>query len=235
MKRWPRLRTYSLGHCCSRSIRRQHIILRCVFCAMPAELTCRLRQFQPKPKPTQYLASRFPNPVGLAAGFDKSGVALPAWAALGFGFAEIGTVTAKAQPGNPRPRIFRFPEQEALINRLGFNNDGAEVVAARLAAFARFGGRWPRIPIGINIGKSKATPLEAAVEDYLFSFRKLGSFADYVALNVSSPNTPGLRALQGKEALVKFVRRNRRTKRREKTGIIEDRAGFVGGRNSSRS
>ena len=88
-----------------------------------------LRQFQPKPKPTTVFGITFPNPVGLAAGFDKSGVALPAWAALGFGFAEIGTVTAKPQPGNPRPRIFRFPQQEALINRLGFNNDGAEVVA----------------------------------------------------------------------------------------------------------
>ena len=148
----------------------------------------------------QYFGITFPNPVGLAAGFDKNGVALPAWAALGFGFAEIGTVTAKPQPGNPRPRIFRFPQQEALINRLGFNNDGAEVVAERLQRL-RDCGRWPRIPIGINIGKSKATPLEDAVEDYLFSFRKLASFADYVALNVSSPNTPGFASLQEKEAL----------------------------------
>jgi len=159
-----------------------------------------LSQFQPKPKPTTVFGVTFPNPVGLAAGFDKSGVALPAWAALGFGFAEIGTVTAKPQPGNPRPRIFRFRQQEALINRLGFNNDGAEMVAQRLQRLRDSGG-WPQIPIGINIGKSKATPLEAAVEDYLFSFRKLVSFADYVALNVSSPNTPGLRALQEKEAL----------------------------------
>ena len=159
-----------------------------------------LSQFQPKPKPTTAFGITFPNPVGLAAGFDKSGVALPAWDALGFGFAEIGTVTAKPQPGNPKPRIFRFPEQEALINRLGFNNDGAEMVAQRLQRLRDSGG-WPRIPIGINIGKSKATPLEDAVEDYLFSFRKLASFADYVALNVSSPNTPGLRSLQEKEAL----------------------------------
>lgn len=159
-----------------------------------------LSHLQPKPKPTTVFRITFPNPVGLAAGFDKSGVALPAWAALGFGFAEIGTVTAKSQPGNPRPRIFRFPEQEALINRLGFNNDGAEVIAERLHRLRESGG-WPRIPIGINIGKSKATPLEDAVEDYLFSFRKLVSFADYVALNVSSPNTPGLRSLQEKEAL----------------------------------
>jgi dihydroorotate dehydrogenase len=134
--------------------------------------------------------------VGLAAGFDKNGVALPAWAALGFGFAEIGTVTAKPQPGNPKPRIFRYPEQEALINRLGFNNDGAEAVAARLRSLQRK-GRWPGIPVGINIGKSKITPVEEAVGDYLISFRLLAEFADYLVLNVSSPNTPGLRDLQG--------------------------------------
>ena len=104
-------------------------------------------------------------------------------------------MTAKAQPGNPRPRIFRYPKQEALINRLGFNNDGADVVAERLAKL-REHGHWPRIPVGINIGKSRATPLERAGEDYLYSLRKLRGHADYIALNISSPNTPGLRDLQ---------------------------------------
>ena len=164
-----------------------------------------LRVFRPPPKPTNVFGISFSHPVGLAAGLDKNGVALPAWAALGFAFAEIGTVTAQPQPGNPKPRIFRFPQQEALINRLGFNNDGADVVAERLAR-VRDGRQWPPIPIGINIGKSKATPLEEAVEDYLFSFRTLASFADYIALNVSSPNTPGLRSLQESEPLSNLLR-----------------------------
>src|SRR5204863_10005408 len=127
------------------------------------------------------------------------------WAAHGFGVAEIGTVTARAQPGNPKPRIFRYPQQGALINRLGFNNDGAEVVAARLR-WLRQSGRWPGIPVGINIGKSKVTPIEEATDDYLFSFRLLGEFADYIVLNVSSPNTPDLRTLQGPGALDRLVR-----------------------------
>ena len=156
-------------------------------------------------RPTNVFGLEFRNPVGLAAGFDKNGVALLAWEALGFGFIEIGTVTAQAQPGNPPPRIFRYREQCALINRLGFNNDGAEVIAKRLRNF-RVREHWPRIPVGINIGKSKATPLENAAEDYLFSFRLLHEFADYVVLNVSSPNTPGLRTLQEHEALVELLR-----------------------------
>ena len=154
-----------------------------------------LRSFQPSSKPKTLFGLNFPNPIGLAAGLDKNGVALPAWAALGFGFIEIGTVTAKAQPGNPRPRIFRLPEQQALINRLGFNNDGADSIAQRLLAL-RESGRWPAVPIGINIGKSRVTPLEQATDDYLYSFRMLRDFADYITLNVSSPNTPGLRELQ---------------------------------------
>jgi len=164
-----------------------------------------LRAFQPPPKPKTVFGINFPNPVGLAAGYDKNGVALPAWAALGFGFVEIGTVTAKAQRGNPRPRIFRYPEQQALINRLGFNNHGADVVAARLGALRR-SGRLPRIPVGINIGKSKVTPIEEAAEDYLCSFRLLHEFADYLVLNVSSPNTPGLRTLQEPDALEELLR-----------------------------
>ena len=142
----------------------------------------------------------FPNPVGLAAGFDKNAVALPAWAGLGFGFAEVGTITARAQPGNPKPRIFRVPECGALINRLGFNNDGADTVADRLFHL-RQSGRWPAIPVGINIGKSKVTPIDEATADYLLSFERLQHFGDYFVLNISSPNTPGLRALQDRDAL----------------------------------
>lgn len=143
---------------------------------------------------------RFPNPIGLAAGFDKNAVALPAWEGLGFGFAEVGTITAKAQPGNPRPRIFRLPRQQALINRLGFNNDGCDAVAARLRKLRERRG-WPGIPVGINLGKSKATPLAEATADYLLCFERLRQFGDYFVLNVSSPNTPGLRQLQDREAL----------------------------------
>jgi dihydroorotate dehydrogenase len=161
--------------------------------------------FQPKPKPKRVFGVNFPNPIGLAAGLDKNGVALPAWAAMGFGFVEIGTVTAKAQPGNPKPRIFRFPEQQALINRLGFNNDGADTVANRLRKL-RESGRWPgNCRVGINIGKSRITPLIEATEDYLYSFRMLRDFADYIALNVSSPNTPGLRELQEPAALSQLL------------------------------
>lgn len=168
---------------------------------------------RPDPKlAREVFGVRFPNPVGLAAGFDKNAVALPAFEKLGFGFVEAGTITAAAQPGNPKPRIFRLPPQQAIINRLGFNNDGAEAVAARLARL-KASGRWPCIPIGLNIGKTKVTPIEQAAADYLSSFEKLFPFADYFVLNVSSPNTPGLRALQDKEALNQLLaavqRRNR--------------------------
>src|SRR4051812_16063605 len=163
-----------------------------------------LRLFRPTSKPITLFGLNFPNPIGLAAGLDKNGVALPAWAALGFGFIEIGTVTAKAQPGNPKPRIFRLPEQQALINRLGFNNDGADAIAQRLAAL-RVSGRWPVVPVGINIGKSRTTPLEQATDDYLYSFRMLRDFADYITLNISSPNTPGLRELQQPEKLSELL------------------------------
>jgi dihydroorotate dehydrogenase len=159
-----------------------------------------LKILRPPSKPKTVFGLSFPNPIGLAAGVDKNGVAIPAWAALGFGFIEIGTVTAKPQPGNPKPRIFRFPDQFALINRLGFNNDGADVIANRLRKL-RESGRWPKVPVGINIGKSRTTPIENAAEDYLYSFRRLRQLADYVAVNVSSPNTPGLRELQSREQL----------------------------------
>ncbi|MEY2573544.1 MAG: dihydroorotate dehydrogenase [Verrucomicrobiota bacterium] len=178
-----------------------------------------LERFKPPPNPKTVFGLEFPNPVGLAAGFDKNGVAIPAWAALGFGFVEVGTVTAKSQPGNPKPRIFRYPEQEALINRLGFNNDGAEVIAARLRAL-RESGRWPAIAVGINLGKSKVTPIEQAVNDYLYSFRLLAPLADYVVLNVSSPNTPGLRSLQEHNALEQLLRAVRRENERTAKPVL---------------
>ncbi len=148
---------------------------------------------------------KFPNPVGLAAGMDKNAAALPAWEALGFGFVEAGTITAKPQPGNPKPRIFRLPEQRALINRLGFNNEGADAVATRLQRL-QHAGRWPKIPVGLNLGKSKVTPVEEAAADYVHSFERLFALGDYFVLNVSSPNTPGLRSLQGREALDGLLR-----------------------------
>ncbi|GAA4254934.1 quinone-dependent dihydroorotate dehydrogenase [Dactylosporangium darangshiense] len=138
----------------------------------------------------------FPNPVGLAAGMDKDGRALGAWPRLGFGFVEVGTVTQHAQPGNDRPRLFRLPQYEAVVNRMGFNNAGADALAARLRAL----GPLP-VPLGISLGKSKVTPLTGAVEDYVHSFRQLYGLGSYFAVNVSSPNTPGLRELQDKEHL----------------------------------
>ncbi len=144
--------------------------------------------------PVEAFGLKFPNAVGLAAGFDKNAAAWPAAAALGFGHVEIGTVTALAQGGNPKPRMFRYPSQEGVINRMGFNNQGAEAVAARLARQPGPGRR--RIPLGVNLGKSKTTPLDQATADYLASFAKLADYADYLVLNVSSPNTPGLRTLQ---------------------------------------
>jgi dihydroorotate dehydrogenase len=197
-----------------------HLALGCLrFAAQNGALLRPLGAFQPPPNPTTVFGLRFPNPVGLAAGFDKNGVALSAWEALGFGFIEIGTVTAKAQPGNPRPRIFRYPTQEALINRLGFNNDGADAVAGRLGKL-RAQGRWPAIPVGINLGKSKVTPLERASDDYLYSFRKLHEFADYIVLNVSSPNTPGLRDLQQEEALGQLLQSIREENRHSPKPIL---------------
>jgi dihydroorotate dehydrogenase len=149
---------------------------------------------------TEVFGIRFPNPVGLAAGFDKSGESFNALGALGFGFVEIGTVTAVPQPGNPPPRLFRLPADGALLNRMGFNNPGAEAVAARL-------GRASIEPVlGINLGKSKVTPLEDATGDYLSSLELLEPFARYAVVNVSSPNTPGLRALQDAAPLRELLR-----------------------------
>jgi dihydroorotate dehydrogenase len=165
---------------------------------------------------------KFPNPLGLAAGFDKDGIAANLWGNFGFGFAELGTVTLKAQPGNPRPRLFRLLDDRAVLNRMGFNNCGAEALAQRLErlnvrelkveqelqtsklsvehsnlqAAPSTQPSTPTIPLGINLGKSKVTPLEEAADDYLGSFRLLKNYGDYFVVNVSSPNTPGLRSLQ---------------------------------------
>lgn len=143
---------------------------------------------------------KFPNPVGLAAGMDKQAAAVPVWSALGFGFCELGGVTRHPQTGNPPPRMFRAVKDRALINRMGFNNPGAEAMAERLAKWREL-GRWPKHPVGINLGKSKVTPLEEAAKDYVFSFRVLRDYADFFVVNVSSPNTPNLRQLQDKAAL----------------------------------
>ncbi len=137
----------------------------------------------------------FSNPVGLAAGFDKNAVAIRTLPGFGFGFIEIGAVTAQAQPGNPKPRLFRLPEDQALINRLGFNNQGAVAISERLDRWQKEGA-LPRIPLGINIGRSKVVENKDAALDYLFTFERLYPFGDYFTLNVSSPNTPNLRDLQ---------------------------------------
>jgi dihydroorotate dehydrogenase len=160
---------------------------------------------------------KFMNPVGLAAGFDKNGRAARQLAALGFGFVEVGTVTHLAQAGNPRPRLFRLPEDRALVNRLGFNNEGAAALARRIARDGK-----PDCVLGVNIGKSRAVAVEEAAADYLASFDLVRPFADYVAVNVSSPNTPGLRELQRADALESLLttiqRRNREASARSVGG-----------------
>jgi dihydroorotate dehydrogenase len=150
--------------------------------------------------PVKLLGLDFPNPVGLAAGMDKHAAAAPIWPSFGFGFSELGGVTWHAQPGNPAPRMFRAIEDEALINRMGFNNPGAEAMAVKLAEW-KASNRWPAHPVGINLGKSKITPLDKAAEDYSGSLRLLWPYADFFVVNVSSPNTPNLRQLQDKAAL----------------------------------
>ena len=149
--------------------------------------------------PVTIAGVRFPGRVGVAAGLDKDGVAARMWSHLGFGFAELGTVTAQAQPGNPRPRVFRLVNSHGLINRMGFNNHGAQALADRLAGWGvRRGQRTLGIPLGISIGKTKIVDLDHAVSDYVSSLSAVHQYADYVAVNVSSPNTPGLRSLQGR-------------------------------------
>ena len=150
--------------------------------------------------PVTVAGLRFPNPLGLAAGMDKQAVAVPAWKAMGFGFSELGGVTWHGQSGNPQPRMFRAVADEALVNRMGFNNGGAPALALRLAEWRRR-GLWPEHPVGVNLGKSKITPLAEAPVDYASSFKALRDLADFFVVNVSSPNTPNLRQLQDKSAL----------------------------------
>jgi dihydroorotate dehydrogenase len=142
---------------------------------------------------------QFPSPIGIAGGFDKNGTMMPFLAALGFGFIEVGTVTLQPQPGNPKPRLFRYPQHKALINRLGFNNDGADAVAQRLR-------NWERnVPLFVNVGKNRDVPLEGATEAYVECYRRLAPHADAAVLNLSSPNTPGLRDLQRPEHLEELL------------------------------
>ena len=161
---------------------------------------------------------RFPGPLGLAAGFDKDGTGLSTWGALGFGYAEVGTVTAHPQPGNPAPRMFRLPDDRALLNRMGFNNHGAGALAQRLARHR------PDVPIGVNIGKTKTVAGRRCVEDYRASARLVAPLASYLVVNVSSPNTPGLRDLQAVESL-RPILSARPGRDARVPGAGEDRAG----------
>ena len=154
----------------------------------------------PKPLPTKAFGLTFQNPLGLAAGMDKNGAHIDALMALGFGFVEIGTTTPRAQPGNPKPRMFRLPEHEAVINRLGFNNEGVDALVRNVERAQR-----SRALLGINIGKNKDTPNESAESDYLFCLERVYPLADYITVNISSPNTAGLRELQEEQALRRLV------------------------------
>lgn len=166
----------------------------------------------------EVIGLKFINPVGLAAGFDKNGEVIAEMANLGFGFIEVGTVTPLPQPGNPKPRMFRLPADSALINRMGFNNLGVDVVAARLAAYRKNRPKGQEgVIIGGNIGKNKVTENEDAVSDYIKCFDRLFDVVDYFVVNVSSPNTPGLRALQEKEPLMHIL--NTLQQRNSKNGI----------------
>ena len=162
-------------------------------------LLARMPVFMPRSSggtPVELMGLTFPNRLGLAAGLDKNGVAVSAFDRAGFGFIEVGTVTPRPQPGNPRPRLFRLPEHEAIINRMGFNNLGIDALTARLATTPK-----PRALLGINLGKNKDTPNEAALDDYRVGLQKAWAHADYLAINISSPNTAGLRDLQHGAAL----------------------------------
>lgn len=169
--------------------------------------------------PVDLFGLRFPNPLGLAAGMDKQARALPAWEAMGFGFCELGGVTWHEQPGNPAPRMFRAVADRALVNRMGFNNPGAEMLSRRLAEW-RVNGHWPKHPVGMNLGKSKITPLEQAAEDYANSFKVLRPYVDFFVVNVSSPNTPNLRKLQDKGELDRILTRLHELNRGERARPI---------------
>jgi dihydroorotate dehydrogenase len=172
--------------------------------------------------PVRAMGITFPGPLGLAAGFDKNAEGIDALAALGFSFVEVGTVTGEGQPGNASPRLFRLPADRAVVNRMGFNNDGAEVVARRLEA-RRQGGRARDVVLGVNIGKTKVVPEGEAVADYEKSTRLLAPYADYLVVNVSSPNTPGLRDLQAVEKLEPLLE----AVRRQADAVTEDRVPLV--------
>ncbi len=182
---------------------RAHALAHGVLRRLPVAAAKRLRPRPPPSLAVRALGLEFDSPVGLAAGFDKGNVSLPGLFALGFSHVEIGTITPRPQPGNERPRLFRIPEGRALVNRMGFNNEGAEACAARLASLpagARLG------PVGVNVGRNKVTPNEEAVSDYLACIDRLHPVADYLVVNISSPNTPGLRELQGKDQLDRLLR-----------------------------
>ena len=167
---------------------------------LKAAQRCHLLSGRQVPAPRTVMGIDFPNPVGLAAGLDKNGDYIDALAALGFGFLEVGTVTPRPQPGNPKPRMFRLPRAQAIINRMGFNNRGVDYLLANVR-HARYRG-----VLGINIGKNFDTPVERAVDDYLVGLRKAYPYASYVAVNISSPNTPNLRHLQEHDALLALLR-----------------------------
>lgn len=166
----------------------------------PTALKALARATQVSTEPVEVAGLVFPNKVGLAAGVDKDGVGVKAWGSLGFGHVELGTVTAHPQPGNDKPRLFRLKDSHAIINRMGFNNLGSQHLADTLALAGPVS-----IPVGVSIGKTKTTAVEAATEDYLTSLRALDGYADYIAVNVSSPNTPGLRSLQDKQPLAELL------------------------------
>jgi dihydroorotate dehydrogenase len=199
MSSWPALRWLLFRFDPERIHRLAHWVLGRV---SPAEAR-RRRPVAPPQLRVKVLGLEFDSPIGLAAGFDKGDVAVAGLFALGFSHVEIGTITPRPQPGNDRPRIFRLPAHRALVNRMGFNNEGAEVCGERLAALprdARFG------PVGVNVGKNKVTPNEDAASDYLACIDRLHPYADYLVVNISSPNTPGLRQLQEKDALDGLLR-----------------------------
>ena len=166
---------------------------------LPLALRTIARFCTPAPQPLELMGLTFPSPVGIAAGFDKNALMMPMLTALGFGFVEVGTVTMHPQPGNPRPRMFRYPEHKALINRMGFNNDGADVIATRLASTPR------TVPLFVNIGKNRDVPLDAAADAYAACAEKLSPHADAIVVNLSSPNTPSLRELQRPEHIERIL------------------------------
>jgi len=196
---WPLLRAFLFRFDPESVHRFAHVALH----AVPVGFARWRRPATPPSLAVSCLGRRFESPLGLAAGFDKGDVSVAGLFGMGFSHVEVGTITPRPQAGNEKPRVFRLPEHRALINRMGFNNAGAEACAARLAALApaaRMG------PIGVNVGKNKDTPNERAVEDYLACIDRLHAYADYMVVNISSPNTPGLRQLQARDALDGLLR-----------------------------